>query len=89
MTNYPEMFKTGVVKCDGSLKGKKLLVSEALIAWGITHSVRPPENFGLAMAKISGFLGVPAGPDDLMALADELHARRWWHWFRFENSGGN
>ena len=68
---WPDMFTTGIVECDGTTKGKLLLVADALTGWANCHIVKPPENFGSVMVQVFKHLGV-ATEDELMKLLEEL-----------------
>lgn len=70
---YPEPFVTGLINYPETRDGKLSAIADALTAWGNASSgIELSENFGVAMAKISVFLGQSATPENLMRLADSL-----------------
>jgi hypothetical protein len=60
-------------KADWKPGEEPLALADGLAAWALRMAGHPaPGNFGLALARISSFLGVPATPENLMALAESL-----------------
>ena len=58
---WPEPFVTGIIPENAT---DALLCAHALCAWGNCYlAAKPPEHFGIVMAKISIRLGISGSPD--------------------------